>query len=184
MNHIQTSFSGIQFVDWTLWLPLTVHYLGLRYGPIRPTVLRFAALNSRNNATNMHCLPGQPGLFPFDDDDERGFFARRQARQRLPHTSCRLLPGNFPMARVFPGLLPPFRSVLVDTTNPASQADDLALEEESPSLRSHFYRTDVNVYATGRQQFAWCTPCHDLDRPPANFRHAFVVYKTKCVQAV
>jgi hypothetical protein len=39
--------------------------------------------------------------------------------------------------------------------NPASQADDLALEEESPSLLSHFCRTDVNVYATGRQNVGW-----------------------------
>jgi hypothetical protein len=50
-----------------------------------------------------------------------------------------------------------------------SQADDLALEEESPSpsLFSHFYNIDVIVYATGRQKFAWCTLCHDLDKPSA-----------------
>jgi hypothetical protein len=45
--------------------------------------------------------------------------------------------------------LSPFKSALVDTMNPAPQADDLALEEESPSLWAYFYRTDVNVYATG-----------------------------------
>jgi hypothetical protein len=61
-------------------------------------------------AANMHGLPGRPGLLPSVDDEERGFFARRQVR-----------------------------------------ADDLALAEESPSLWSHFYRTDINVYATGRQ---------------------------------
>jgi hypothetical protein len=52
--------------------------------------------------------------------------------------------------------------------NPALQGDYLALEKESPSLWSRFYRTDVNVYATGRKKFAWCTLCHDLDKPPAN----------------
>jgi hypothetical protein len=33
----------------------------------------------------MHCLPGQPGLLPFDDDDEKEFFARRQVIEMLPH---------------------------------------------------------------------------------------------------
>jgi hypothetical protein len=53
--------------------------------------------------------------------------------------------------------------------DPASQADDLALEEESPSLWSPFYRSDVNVDANGRQKFAWCTQCHDLDKSPLTF---------------
>jgi hypothetical protein len=56
------------------------------------------------------------------------------------------------------GLLSPFGGVLVAIMNQASQTDDLALDEESPSLWSQMYRTDVNVYATGRQS-SHGTPC-------------------------
>jgi hypothetical protein len=46
-------------------------------------LVRYAARSGELNATNMHCLPGQPGFLSFDDD-EKGFFARRQVRERLP----------------------------------------------------------------------------------------------------
>jgi hypothetical protein len=52
--------------------------------------------------------------------------------------------------------------------DPASRADDLALDDESPNLWSHLYKTDVNVYTNRRQRFAWCTLCNDLYKPPAN----------------
>jgi hypothetical protein len=65
-------------------------------------LVRYAARNGENNATNMYCLPGQPGLLPCDDDGEKGLCARRQMSERLPHTSCPQLPGNLPMARVLP----------------------------------------------------------------------------------
>jgi hypothetical protein len=57
-------------------------------------LVRFDSRNGGNNATNMYGWHGQPGLLPSDDDDETGFFSRRQVRGSLPHTSCPLLPGN------------------------------------------------------------------------------------------
>jgi hypothetical protein len=61
---------------------------------------RYAARNVGNNETTMHCLPGQPDLLLSDDDNVKGFFARRQVRETLPHASCPLLPGKLAMARV------------------------------------------------------------------------------------
>jgi hypothetical protein len=63
-------------------------------------LVRYAARNCGNKATTMHCLPGQPDLLLFDYHDVKGFLARRQVRERLPHASCPLLPGKLAMARV------------------------------------------------------------------------------------
>jgi hypothetical protein len=92
---------------------------------------------------------------------------RKVASHSVPAASWQLTNGKSDIGILYL----PSRSVLVDTMKPVSQADDLALEEESPSLWSHFYRTDVNVYATGKKKLARCTLCHDLDKPLANFRH-------------
>jgi hypothetical protein len=54
---------------------------------------------------------------------------RKVATPLVPPASWQLASG-----KSVAGLLPPFRSVLVETMNPESQADDLALEEESPFL--------------------------------------------------
>jgi hypothetical protein len=67
--------------------------------PSYRALVRHAGRNGGHSATHRHCVPGQPGLLPVDGD-EKGFFARRQVRERLPHISCPLLPDNLLIARV------------------------------------------------------------------------------------
>jgi hypothetical protein len=129
-------------------------------------------IHDRNNATNMHGWPGQPGHLPLWRRRRKRILCSASSEGQVVTHIVPLASWQLASGKSVTGLLPPFRSVLVDTVNTTSQADDLAPEEKSPSLWLHFYRTDVNVYATGRQKFAWCTLCHDLDKPPANFRHA------------
>jgi hypothetical protein len=155
-----------------------------------------ASRMSGNNATNMHswhCWPDHHGLScvlttkklaPCSASSER-----KVATHIVPRASWQL--GQW--SRVFLDSSTSLRCVLVDTMN---QADVLDLQEESPSLWPHFYRIDVNVFATGRlcpgfegkslrwlSYMAWTQPrddCHllpsttvcEVFRTLTNFRHA------------
>jgi hypothetical protein len=132
--------------------------------------VRYTASKGGKNATNMHSWSGQPSLLPLTTTTKRVLCSASSERKVATHIVS-LASWQLASGKSVTGRLPPLRNVLVVTMNSA-QADVLAPEEESPSLWSHFYRTDVNVCATGRQKLAWCTQCHDLDKPPAIFRHA------------
>jgi hypothetical protein len=82
-------------------------------------LVRSAASNGGNNATNTHCLPGQ-------SESDRFAFGRRRKRvlcsasRERKVTTHIVPPASWQLANgksVF-GILPTFRSILVDTLNP------------------------------------------------------------------